>query len=77
MSSMLAMVKDEMTLVNTVDGDREGLDDYLSELQTLQSTQLDLISKLRGALNTYVTVAEVSSEEQDLNDDDSFEDLRD
>jgi kinesin family protein 2/24 len=77
MSSMLAMVKDEMTLVNTVDGDREGLDGYLTELQTLQSTQLDLISKLRGALNTYVTVAEGSPEEQDLNDDDSFEDLRD
>jgi hypothetical protein len=77
MSSMLAMVKTEMTLVNTVDGDREGLDDYLSELQALQSTQLDLISKLRGALNTYVIVAEGSPEEQDLNDDDSFEDLRD
>eukprot|EP00980_Cylindrotheca_fusiformis_P004793 scaffold1028_cov135-Cylindrotheca_fusiformis.AAC.3 len=76
MSSMLTMVKNEMTLVNTVDGDREGLDDYISELQILQSTQLDLISKLRGALSTYVTVAEGSPEEG-FNDDDSFEDLRD
>jgi len=48
MSKMLAMVKDEMTLVNKVDSDREGLDDYLIQLETIQNTQLDLISKLRG-----------------------------
>jgi kinesin family protein 2/24 len=52
MASMLTMVKDEMTLVNTVDADRDGLDDYLAELQNLQSTQLDLISKLRGVSAT-------------------------
>jgi kinesin family protein 2/24 len=48
MSSMLAMVKNEMTLVNRVDADRDGLDDYLAELQRIQATQLDLMSKLRG-----------------------------
>jgi kinesin family protein 2/24 len=52
MASMLTMVKNEMTLVNTVDADRDGLDDYLAELQNLQSTQLDLISKLRGVSAT-------------------------
>lgn len=77
MSSMLGMVKKEMTLVNTVDGDREGLDEYISEVQTLQSTQLNHISKLRDALNSYVTVAEGAPSAEGLNDDDSFEDLRD
>lgn len=48
MSKMLSMVKDEMTLVNKVDADRDGLDDYLVQLETIQKTQLDLISKLRG-----------------------------
>ena len=47
MSTWLSMVKDEMTLVNTVDADRDGLDDYLAELQSVQSTQLNLINKLR------------------------------
>ena len=47
MSSWLSMVKNEMTLVNTVDADRDGLDEYLAELQQIQSTQLNLISKLR------------------------------
>jgi len=77
MSSMLGMVKTEMTLVNKVDGDRDGLDDYLLELQSLQSSQLDLISSLREALNNYCNAAEVPPREQHLNDDDSFEDLRD
>lgn len=47
MTSMLAMVKKEMILVNTVDADRDGLDNYLAELQRIQTTQLELISKLR------------------------------
>ena len=77
LSSMLAMVKNEMTLVNKVDGDREGLDDYLSALQNIQSTHLDLIAELRGALNTYVAAAENSPRNRQFADDDSFEDLRD
>ena len=48
MSKMLSMVKDEMTLVNTVDADRDGLDKYLVQLEDMQNTQLDLISKLRS-----------------------------
>jgi hypothetical protein len=48
MSSMLVMVKTEMAMVNRVDADRDKLDDYLAELETIQSTQLNLISNLRG-----------------------------
>lgn len=48
MSKMLSMVKDEMILVNKVDADRDGLDDYLIKLEAIQKTQLHLISKLRG-----------------------------
>jgi kinesin family protein 2/24 len=48
MSSMLTMVKDEMTLVNQVDADRDGLDDYIAHLEKIQSTQLNLISDLRN-----------------------------
>lgn len=48
MSTMLAMVKDEMTLANVVDGDRDKMDDYILELERIQETQLRLISKLRG-----------------------------
>lgn len=77
LSSMLAMVKNEMVLVNKVDCDRDGLDEYLSELEDIQSTHLDLITKLRGALNTYVTAAESSPRDEQFADDDSFEDLRD
>jgi kinesin family member 2/24 len=48
MSTMLSMVKDEMILVNRVDADRDGLDDYLVNLESIQKTQLDLITKLRA-----------------------------
>jgi kinesin family protein 2/24 len=47
MSTWLSMVKKEMILVNEVDADRDRLDEYLAELQGLQSTQLGLISSLR------------------------------
>lgn len=47
MSSLLSMVKDEMVLANEVDANRDGLDGYLVKLETMQNTQLDLISKLR------------------------------
>jgi kinesin family protein 2/24 len=54
MSTMLSMVKDEMILVNQVDADREGLDDYLVKLESIQKTQLDLISKLRGVSDDFI-----------------------
>lgn len=47
MSEMFAMLKDEMTLVNAVDADRDLLDGYLVQLEEWQSSQLDLITNLR------------------------------
>jgi len=78
MSTWLGMVKNEMTLVNQVDADRDGLDDYLAELQNIQSTQLGLISKLRSSLQTYINHrAEEPNLSGAASDDESFEDLRD
>lgn len=59
MSKLLSMVKDEMTLVNKVDADRDGLDDYLVQLESIQNTQLDLISKLRDVSASNVHRANV------------------
>lgn len=47
MSTMLSMVKDEMILVNRVDADRDGLNEYIHQLESIQRAQLDLISNLR------------------------------
>lgn len=80
MSKMLSMVKDEMILVNKVDADRDGLDDYLVKLESIQKTHLELISTLRGSLSNYVTVCEATNKANLVNaesDDESFEDLRD
>lgn len=80
MSKMLTMVKDEMTLVNTVDADRDGLDGYLVELERMQETQLDLISMLRKSLDRYVEACEAPDDAVQANaesDEESFEDLRD
>jgi len=78
MSEWLAVVKNEMNLVNQVDADRDGLDDYLLELQNLQRTQIGFISELRSSLQKYVHAAESPMQPAvDQDDDDSFEDLRD
>jgi kinesin family protein 2/24 len=53
MSSMLAMVKNEMALVNRVDADRDGLDDYLAELENIQHTQMEYITKLRNVSSPF------------------------
>lgn len=47
MSRWLSMVKNEMALVNQVDINREGLDDYLGELQNIQRAQIGFLSELR------------------------------
>jgi kinesin family protein 2/24 len=52
MSTMMEMIRSEMILVNQVDADRRLLDDYLTELQSIQTTQLGLISKLRRVSTT-------------------------
>ena len=48
MSRWLSMVKNEMNLVNQVDADREGIDDYLLQLQHIQKTQIGFLSELRN-----------------------------
>ena len=76
MSSMLAMVKDEMMLVNKVDADRDGLDDYLVELEAIHRTHMEYVTTLRNSLHNYVNKIE-SADGGTHSDDDSFEDLRD
>lgn len=73
------MVKTEMNLVNEVDADREGLDEYLLKIQHVQREQMGFITELRGSLQNYVSAAEGSHQIFDASqeDDDSFDDLRD
>mmetsp|Transcript_27767 Transcript_27767/g.65252 ORF Transcript_27767/g.65252 Transcript_27767/m.65252 type:complete len:791 (+) Transcript_27767:816-3188(+) len=52
MTQWLAMVKDEMNLVNQVDADRECLDDYIVRLQNMQRIQIDFLSELRSVSET-------------------------
>lgn len=53
MSRWLAMVKTEMNLVNEVDADREGLDEYLLKIQHVQREQMGFITELRGVSRRY------------------------
>lgn len=69
MSEMLAMVKDEMTIVNQADADQEGLREYISQLNAVHEQQLSHIAMLREHLLAY-RLAQTDG-------DDSFEDLRD
>jgi kinesin family protein 2/24 len=69
MSEMLAMVKDEMTIVNQADADHEGLREYVSQLNAVHEQQLSHIAILREHLLAY-RIAQTGG-------DDSFEDLRD
>jgi hypothetical protein len=52
MSRWLAMVKDEMNLVKHVEADRESLDDYILQLQNVQTAQIGFLSELRGVSAT-------------------------
>ena len=69
MSEMLAMVKDEMTIVNQADADHEGLREYVSQLNAVHEQQLSHIAILREHLLAY-RIAQTGGDE-------SFEDLRD
>lgn len=52
MSRWLAMVRDEMNLVKDVEADRESLDDYILQLQNVQTAQIGFLSELRGVSAT-------------------------
>jgi kinesin family protein 2/24 len=76
MSDMLRMCKDEMTLANNADADRDSIDAYLEELSGIHEKQCMMLTTLhekllefRGSQGAGGMVADVS--------DDSFEDLRD
>jgi hypothetical protein len=76
MSTMLGMVKNEMTLVNQADADRESLDDYMANLNVIHEEQVSLFVDLREHILRYRNARKVA-QTQDLSDDDSIEDLRD
>eukprot|EP01083_Nonionella_stella_P069122 184107_1 len=82
MTEMLSMVKQEMTLVNCTDADRELIDEYLDELEEIQDKQLSMISTLRESLVQYYARRpngqknDVSNGDNSLHADESFDDLR-
>lgn len=76
MTEMLGMVKQEMTLVNCTDADRELIDDYLDELEAIQDQQLAMISTLRDSLVHYYAHRPAGGTEENIPSDDSFDDLR-
>lgn len=75
MTEMLGMVKQEMTLVNCTDADRELIDDYLMELVAIQDQQLSMISTLRESLVQYYA-QRPPDHDNDSFSDASFDDLR-
>merc|ERR1712238_164686 len=86
MTQMLTMVKQEMTLVNNTDADRELVDDYLVELEHIQEKQLSMISTLRDALVEYYSAKPdnikcISDREKDdsgvVFSEESYEDFED
>lgn len=84
MTVMLNMVKEEMSLVNQVDVDRERMDEYIEKVRTFQDEQLAMITILREQLLQYrLSQANVRPTHEGGNDmidvdvDGSFEDLRD
>ncbi|GKY96424.1 hypothetical protein MPSEU_000601900 [Mayamaea pseudoterrestris] len=78
MARMLDMLKDEMELVNQVDGDNDGLEGYVFRLMEMQEQQLSHIVTIREHLLRY-HAARNSTSTASLNSlsDESFEDLRD
>lgn len=78
MTSMLDMLKDEMDIVNQVDCNHEGFDEYINRVKDIQERQLVHIVTIREHLLQY-HAARNSASLANLHaaSDDSFEDLRD
>jgi hypothetical protein len=79
MTRMLEMLREEMDLVNSVDSDNGGLDQYIARINELQEEQLSYIVSMREQLLRYHaarTSISLEPSEHDLLED-SFEDLRD
>eukprot|EP00978_Attheya_sp_CCMP212_P018911 scaffold52289_cov51-Attheya_sp.AAC.6 len=89
MTGMLGIVKHEMTLVNTTDADRDKIEDYLVDLETVHDEQLSMLSNLRESLLEYYGSRDSarprhsdiphnrSADTSGVLSDGSFEDLRD
>jgi hypothetical protein len=78
MTKMLEMLKDEMDIVNQVDGDLDGFEEYVSRVNEIQEEQLSYIVTMREQLLRYHAARNslpIESIKSSL--DDSFEDLRD
>jgi hypothetical protein len=56
-SYMLEMLKEEMNLVDNVDANGQVLEDYMSEVYSLQDDQLSIITVLREQLLQFRSVA--------------------
>lgn len=86
MTVMLDMIKEEMTLVNHADADRGSLNEYMSQIYSLQDEQLAMITLLREQLLQYrlnqagmacTNIQDMRDFASVTEDDESFEDLRD
>jgi kinesin family protein 2/24 len=79
MADMLAMCKDEMTLANKADADRDNVDSYLEKLENIHEKQCEMLTTLHEKLLEYRGSRGPANEGNVLvlSDDDSFEDLRD
>ena len=79
MAGMLEMCKDEMAIANKADADRDTIDSYLDELESIHERQCEMLTTLHEKLLEF----RGSRGHPDrrpanvLSDDDSFEDLRD
>lgn len=79
MAEMLAMCKDEMTLANNADGNRDNIDVYLEDLGKIHERQCTMLVKLHEKLSEFRKMDQLAElrEVDDVSEDDSFEDLRD
>ena len=78
MTRMLEMLKEEMDLVNQVDSNHDGLEEYIARVTEIQEEQLSYVVDMREQLLRYHEVRNAGSlEASNSPSDDSFEDLRD
>jgi ribosomal 50S subunit-associated protein YjgA (DUF615 family) len=56
MTEMLGMVKHEMQLVNKADSDRDTIDEYMAELDTLHQKQLSMIQSVEEVSHRFISL---------------------
>uniref|UniRef100_A0A7S1Y5L1 Kinesin-like protein n=1 Tax=Grammatophora oceanica TaxID=210454 RepID=A0A7S1Y5L1_9STRA len=82
-NDLLVMMKTEMDLVKQADADRETVDNFLDELETIHDQQVTLLGNLHDKLLDYQGFGEGEVQKSPqkaklelFSDDDSFDDLR-